>query len=205
VEWRDDAVRVGSRRYPSIGTGIGETVPLLTRTGRPKRFFDRIAGQYDRINARIYRREWLDQVRRAIRGGRVLDAGVGTGFTTKHLEAAVGIDLSREMLRRARYRGQLLQADFMHPPFRDATFETIVFAGSLYYLPSAAEGLRIAAELLGHGGRVVILSPATLLLSPFVPIFTEQDYRDFMDRAGLRLLSYERLNWAACLVIAVKP
>ncbi len=178
---------------------------LLTGPGRPKRFFDRLASRYDRINARLYKREWLDRVRDAIRGERVLDVGVGTGFTTNHLDGAVGIDLSREMLRRARYRGHLVQADFTRPPFRGPTFDTVVFAGSLYYLASAAEGLRIAEGLLRHGGRVVILSPATPLLSPFVPIFTESDYTAFFQWAGLRPLSYERLNWAACLVIAEKP
>ena len=178
---------------------------LLTGPGRPKRFFDRIASRYDGINARLYKREWLDRVRDAIRGERVLDVGVGTGFTTNHLANAVGIDLSREMLRRAHYRGHLVQADFMHPPFRGPGFDTVVFAGSLYYLPSALEVLRIAEGLLRPGGRVVILSPATLLLAPFVPIFTESDYREFMEGARLRDVSYERLNWAACLVVAEKP
>ena len=178
---------------------------LLTGPGRPKRFFDRIASRYDGINARLYEREWLDRVRDAIRGERVLDVGVGTGFTTNHLADAVGIDLSREMLRRAHYRGHLVQADFMHPPLGGPGFDTVVFAGSLYYLPSAVEGLRIAEDLLRPGGRVVVLSPATRLLAPFVPIFTESDYREFMERARLRRVSYDRLNWAACLVVAEKP
>ena len=180
-------------------------MPLLTKSGRPKRFFDGLAAHYDRINARIYKREWLDRVRHAVKGERVLDVGVGTGFTTCHLENPVGIDLSREMLRRARYRGHIAQADFMRPPFRGPTFDTIVFAGSLYYLPSATEGVRIAADLLRPGGRLVVLSPATLVLAAFVPVYTESDYREFAAHAGLRLVSYERLNWAACLVIAEKP
>ena len=178
---------------------------LLTGPGRPKRFFDGIAARYDRINARLYKREWLDRVRGAIQGERVLDVGVGTGFTTNHLAEAIGIDLSREMLRRAHYRGHIVQADFMHPPFRGPGFDTIVLAGSFYYLPSALEGLRIAESLIRPGGRIVILSPATRVLAPFVPIFSKSDYRELMDRARLHLVSYTRLNWAACLVVAEKP
>src|SRR5437899_11964955 len=116
-----------------------------------------MAARYDGINARIDKREWLGRVRDAIRGERVLDVGVGTGFTTDHLADAVGIDLSREMLRRARYRGHIVQADFMHPALRGPGFDSVVFVGSLYYLPSALQGLRIAKGLPRPRRRVVIL------------------------------------------------
>lgn len=180
-------------------------MPLVRGASSTRRFFDRIAPWYDRINARIYKPEWLERVRSEIRGDRVLDVGVGTGFTTGHLDGAVGIDLSREMLQRARYRGHLIRADLMRPPFRALWFDTIVFAGSFYYLPSPDRGARIAAELLRAGGRMIILSPATLLLAPFVNVYARRDYREILDQAGLRLLRYERLNWATCLVIAEKP
>lgn len=178
-------------------------MPLLSGSRRARRFFDRLAPVYDWINARIYKPEWLAKVRAALHG-RVLDVGVGTGFTTGHLENAVGIDLSREMLRRARYRGQLLRANFVRPPFRDASFDSVVLAGSFYYLPDPGEGARTAARLLRPGGSVVILSPATWLLAPFVPIYSRAEYEAFLERAGLRLTSYERLNWSACLVTGTK-
>lgn len=178
-------------------------MPLLSGSRRARRFFDRLAPAYDRINARIYRPEWLAKVRAALHG-RVLDVGVGTGFTTAHLGDAVGIDLSAEMLARATYRGHLLRADFMRPPFRDAVFDTVVLAGSFYYLHDPKEGLAVAARLLRAGGSVVILSPATWSLAPFVPIYSQADYRTLMDGAGLRLASYERLTWAACLVTGTK-
>jgi SAM-dependent methyltransferase len=178
-------------------------VPLLSGSRRARRFFDRLAPLYDWINARIYKPQWLAKVRSGLRG-RVLDVGVGTGFTTGHLEDAVGIDLSAEMLRRARYRGHLLRADFTRPPFRDASFDTVVLAGSFYYLPGPQEGMSTAARLLGPGGIVVLLSPATWALAPFVPIYSPKEYETFMTRAGLRLRSYERLSWAACLVTGTK-
>jgi len=181
------------------------TVPVVQGAAKALRFFDRIAPWYDRINARIYQRRWLERVRSEIHGLRVLDVGVGTGFTTGHLTASVGIDLSREMLKRARYRGHLVRADVMQPPFRPGTFDTIVFAGSFYYLPNPEAGAAITADLLRPGGRVIILSPATRLLALFVRVYGPEEYRQFMEGAGLRLLRYERLNWAACLVIAERP
>lgn len=178
-------------------------MPLLSGSRRARRFFDRLAPLYDWINGRIYKPEWLAKVRAAMHG-RVLDVGVGTGFTTGHLEDAVGIDLSAQMLRRARYRGHLLRANFMRPPFRDAAFDTVVLAGSFYYLPDPEEGMRVAARLLRPGGTVVILSPATHALALVVPVYAREGYEAFMGAAGLRLVSYERLNWAACLVTGTK-
>ncbi len=178
-------------------------MPLLSGYRRARRFFDRLAPVYDWINRRIYKPEWLAKVRAQLTG-RVLDVGVGTGFTTGHLADAVGIDLSAEMLRRARYRGHLLRANFVRPPFRDVTFDTVVLAGSFYYLPDPREGAATAARLLRPGGTVAILSPATWALSPFVPVYSPEEYESFLAAAGLRLTSYERLNWAACLVIGTK-
>ena len=180
-----------------------DDVRLVRGASNARRFFDRLAPWYDRINARIYKPEWREKARAALRG-RVLDVGVGTGFTTGHLEGAVGLDLSWEMLRRARYAGELVRGNFLSPPLRANTFDTIVFAGSFYYLDDAMKGLRIARELLRDSGRVVVLSPATRWLGLAVPVHSDQDYRSLFDSTGFTLESYERLNWAACLVIARK-
>lgn len=175
-------------------------MPLLSTPSRAKRFFDRLAPAYDRINTRIYREAWRSRIRGEILGPRVLDVGVGTGFTTGHLETAVGIDLSLEMLHRARHRGQLVRADFLLAPFRDTTFDTVLFAGSFYYLGDPLAGMREAARLLRPGGRILLLSPATILLAPMVRVYSPEQYEAMMARAGIRMERYDRLNWAACFV-----
>src|SRR5207302_10960346 len=141
---------------------------------------------YGRINARIYQRKWLERMRAEIHGLRVLDVGVGTGFTTGHLTASVGIDLSREMLKRARYQGHLIRADVMHPPFRPGVFDTIVFAGSLYYFPSPEAGPTITGNLLRCGSRVTLLSRTTRLPPLFVPVYCPWESRQLVEDTGLR-------------------
>lgn len=186
--------KVASRRFE----------PLLSHPWRARRLFDGIAPLYDRINALLYKPEWLREVRSRLRGPRVLDVGVGTGHTTDHLDGAVGIDLSREMLRRARYRGTLLRADILRPPFRPESFDTIVLAGSFYYLPDPRTTMRAIANLLRSGGTVVMLSPATRLLAPFVWIPSPEEYEQFLHEAGMHLEAYERLGRVACLVVGRK-
>src|SRR5207244_6426022 len=110
------------------------------------------------------------------------------------------IDLSREMLKRARYRGHLVRADVMQPPFRPGSFDTIVFAGSFYNLPSPEAGAAITANLLRPGGRVIVLSPATTLLALFVRVYRPEEYRQFMEGAGMRPVRYVPSNRASCLV-----
>src|SRR5881396_3520889 len=100
-------------------------MPLVHGQARTRRFFDWLAPRYDVINAIIFRPEWRAMVRDAFLPGRVLDVGVGTGYSTADVTAAVGIDLSPEMVSRAKsYRGDLVLADAMTPPFRPGSFTT---------------------------------------------------------------------------------
>src|SRR5207302_8634880 len=112
VLFADSARAFKSRR------AIRTTVPVVRVAAKALRFFDRIAPWYDRINARLYQRQWLERVRAEMHGLRALDVGVWTGFTPEHLTASVGIDVPRLMLKRARYQGHLIRADVMDPPFR---------------------------------------------------------------------------------------
>jgi ubiquinone/menaquinone biosynthesis C-methylase UbiE len=182
---------------------MGSAVPLVRGASRARRFFDRLAPSYDRINARLYKPEWRERVRSALRG-RVLDVGVGTGFTTGHLPDGVGLDLSWEMLQRAHYAGRLVRGDFQAAPFRPQTFDTIVFAGSFYYLDDPERALHTANRLLRDGGRIVILSPASRWLSAAVAVYSPRDYRRMFETTGFITESYERLNWAACFVTGRK-
>ena len=180
-------------------------MPIVRGQTRTRKLFDWLAPSYDLFNRIIFRPEWRVMVAESFLAGRVLDVGVGTGFTTRDLVGAVGIDISREMISRARdYRGDLVLADAMAPPFRPGSFSTIACAGSFYYLPDPATALRGFFRLLADGGRVVLLSPEAWFLRPIVHVFRRREYEDLAREAGFVLRRCETLRGVACLVVMEK-
>ncbi|WP_432978365.1 class I SAM-dependent methyltransferase [Dactylosporangium sp. CA-233914] len=101
-------------------------------------------------------------------GGRVLDAGCGTGRALPALRAAVGpagtvigLDLTPQMLDVARTRAEpLILGDARRLPFADAALDAIFAAGLVMHLPDPTEGLRELARATAPGGRLVLFHPS---------------------------------------------
>ena len=99
----------------------------------------------------------------------VLDIGSGAGQILGHLikicqpEARlVGIDLSHEMLRRARNRLRsdrpvFVSADMTQLPFADSSFDCITCGWVIEHLPQPAPGLNEFHRVLQPGGSVLML------------------------------------------------
>ncbi|MET9494245.1 methyltransferase domain-containing protein [Streptomyces sp. NPDC006552] len=104
-------------------------------------------------------------------GGRVLDAGCGTGRALPPLRAAVGpsgvvlgADLTAAMLEAAvaagRDRaGQLLHTDVGRLPLRPGVLDAVFGAGLISHLPRPAENLRELARTVRPGGRLALFHP----------------------------------------------
>jgi SAM-dependent methyltransferase len=107
---------------------------------------------------------------------RVLDAGTGNGrylrVLQKHVDPdaeLVGCDLSIGMLRRAAQRlkngkARLLTADVTRLPYKDGTFDAVVFGWVLEHLQDQIEGLKELARVLKPGGRVLLMTTEHTLL-----------------------------------------
>ncbi len=101
---------------------------------------------------------------------RILDVGSGAGQIVRHLlryadrDATIsGIDISPEMLRRARGRlkndrPQFLSADLAHLPFADGAFDCVTCGYVLEHLPEAKSGLSELARVMSPGGRMLLLT-----------------------------------------------
>src|SRR6476660_4821477 len=102
--------------------------------------------------------------------GRVLEVGVGTGLSLpaygRHLEI-VGIDLSPEMLEKARERvvverlsnvTGLYEMDAGDLKFDDATFDTVVAMYVMTVVPDPEKVMRELSRVCRPGGEVLIVN-----------------------------------------------
>jgi ubiquinone/menaquinone biosynthesis C-methylase UbiE len=95
---------------------------------------------------------------------KILLSGVGTGLDFPFLNACheyTSLDLTAEMLVRARYRASRLrmewvQGDSMALPFADEIFDCVVLHLIVAVVPQPERCLAEAARVLKPGGRVLI-------------------------------------------------
>lgn len=141
--------------------------------------FDEIAGRYDLLNHVLsvnVDRLWWRRTARAFRhilrrsDARVLDLCCGTGDMALALRkqsppdanAYFGADFSHQMLRRgaAKFTGKGLiavEADALHLPFADRSFDLVVSAFGFRNLANYNAGLREIHRVLAPGGEFGIL------------------------------------------------
>lgn len=150
--------------------------------------FSGIAGKYDLLNHLLslnIDKAWRRKVRRELQetlshsDATVLDVACGTGDLSIELRRdaeakVIGTDFCRPMLAIAREKsGQLglpyVEADAMHLPFADESFDALTIAFGLRNLPSVEGGLTELFRVLKPSGRLVILE----FSSPVVPGFRQ--------------------------------
>lgn len=161
--------------------------------------------------------------------GCVLLVAVGTGVDIRHFPPGcniIGIDISREMLRKASarcqcYRGSLslVQADALSLCFADDSFDTVVTSCTMCSVPDPVRALRELYRVLKPGGQLLMFehmrSRNTILglALDMMTLFTRRSGTD-MNRdtlgntvaAGFRITRIESIFLDIILSIhAVKP
>jgi SAM-dependent methyltransferase len=110
------------------------------------------------------------------RGQRVLDVGCGPGgilaLLARDLDRApFGVDLNQDLLRNATPAGNVARADGAVLPFRDETFDLVLFRLVLRHTSARAKLLAEAARVVRLGGIVcaVDVDEATIAFDPEPP------------------------------------
>lgn len=129
----------------------------------PKAYYDRFSENYEKGRDRGYH-AILDDLEASLVtpfaiGGRVLEAGCGTGLVLSRIGARsrVGADISSGMLARARARGhRVVQSDLTRLPFRDGAFDVVCSFKVLAHVPDRAAALAELARVTRPGGKLVL-------------------------------------------------
>ncbi len=121
----------------------------------------------------------------------LLDIGTGAGHVLllmgDQVDAAIGIDYSREMLSVARHNlfraglrnCQVRQADMMNLPFEDGSFAAATLNMVLHFAERPDATIKEAARVLRPGGRLVVVD------------FAPHDLADLRDEQAHRWLGFD--------------
>ena len=157
-------------RGPLGGTLAAKSMPDMDETS-VLTAYRRWAPIYDHTFGRIAaegRRQAVELINTFT--GRVLEVGVGTGLSLplykRHLEI-VGIDLSPDMLEKARARVAkegldhvtgLYEMDAGHLTFSDASFDTVVAMYVMTVVPEPVRVMKELARVCKPGGEVILVN-----------------------------------------------
>lgn len=116
--------------------------------------------------------------------GQALDAGCGTGRYSKFLHSlgysVTGVDLSRDMLRKARVNNKqinFVEGDLTALPIENNSIDLVISALTLTHLPDMSIAISEFARVVKVGGHVVISD-----IHPWLVALGGQ--ADFYDKAG---------------------
>mgnify|MGYP001591756346 CR=1 FL=1 len=136
-------------------------------------------------------------------GQSVLDIGCGTGELLKAIYAAqprlqllAGIDLSPDMLARAREKLSAIPAVELHVdsaeriPYPDKHFHAVTMTGMIHYLPHPLRALTEVRRVLAPGGMVVAIDMAADFFLMRAGFFL----RRFLNPAAQHLYSLDEIT-----------
>jgi cyclopropane-fatty-acyl-phospholipid synthase len=134
-----------------------------------RRNFDASVSAYDAYEhltgrfSTLTRLLWTEMASRGPESpGPILDAGAGSGVSTRelatHVPRVVALDISRGMLRK-NPGSERVQADFDSLPFPSDTFDAVAYTASLFLVPEPGRAVEEAARTLRDGGVIGAVAP----------------------------------------------
>jgi SAM-dependent methyltransferase len=137
----------------------------MTTTPSTQEYYDRFSAGYENERDRGYHK-LIDQLELELvckygTGKDVFEAGCGTGLLLREAalvaRSAVGLDLSRGMLRPARERGlKVVQGSLTDVPLPSASFDVVYSMKVLAHVPPIERAVAELARLVRPGGHLLL-------------------------------------------------
>ncbi len=182
-------------------------IELSDHKRRVASVYNLAAPGYDKPAVRFFRlcAQLLVDTAELQRGQRILDIATGTGAALLLAARAVGsagwvtgIDIAEDMLAQAQANisqeklenVNLLIADADHLPFEDSSFDAVLCASSIFFLPDLAAALREWVRGVRPGGVVAFQGYGDTAFEPQSTLFSWQrltapdDYHSLLEETG---------------------
>jgi ubiquinone/menaquinone biosynthesis C-methylase UbiE len=170
---------------------------------RVMRRYDATARSYDELYCEEQEAKYLKALERVdVAGIAVLDVGCGTGLLFSHIadaaQAVLGVDISRELLLRAKEQAvkfrniYLIKADADHLPFQNGFFSVVFAFTVLQNMPKPKETLSEVKRVTKSDGDIVVTG--------LKKAFSIETFSGLLERAGLDVVSMETDTALKCYV-----
>jgi ubiquinone/menaquinone biosynthesis C-methylase UbiE len=176
---------------------------------RVMRRYDATARSYDELYGEEQEAKYLKALERVdVAGSAVLDVGCGTGLLFSYIadaaQAVLGVDISRELLLRAKEQAvkfrniYLIKADADHLPFQNGFFSVVFAFTVLQNMPKPKETLAELERVSKSGGSIVVTG--------LKKAFSLSEFTCMLEDAGLMVVSFVDDEALKCyLAVAVQP
>lgn len=192
-------------------------MPTRQRSDRVSQFYRRIGthgwreSDYFTFSVRSpVLRRWIAS-RLPAKRMKILSVGCGTGELENHLSElrhhVFGLDLSRQMLERARGGGLelLVQAECQRLPFGADSFDVVMFVESIGYLQMPAAFVEAGRVLKKHGRLLVTTYSGSVKVHAPYAKFGLNEIASLLTAAGLRVAEHRFLNAKRASVAEAQP
>jgi ubiquinone/menaquinone biosynthesis C-methylase UbiE len=190
-------------------------MPTKKRSSRTSRFYSRIGnnGWHESdyftfsVRSAAFRRWIASQMPE--KGMKILSIGCGTGELENHLSElrhhVVGLDMSRQMLERARDSGLklLVHADAQFLPFSVDSFDVVMFMESVGYLHMPTAFIEAWRVLKKHGRLLTTTYSNAVRVHSAYTKFCLNEIASSLSAAGFRVEDHRFLDAKRTSVVEV--
>ena len=160
--------------------------------------------RYNRKYSKAYQLWWTRKMLSFIKPenlkGKILDNGCGIGShfeeLSKHSEFLVGLDMSEQMIHKARRRmDRSILGDSQRLPFGNEHFDLVFSRSLLHHLPDPESSISEIARVLKHNGEAVFSDTNSSILSSIPRKIAKKEgkhfsdsHKDFNDKELIRII-----------------
>jgi len=119
-------------------------------------YYDSISKGYDELYMEEQFKKFHNLRHLLPKKGLILDIGCGTGFITKQLENAIGIDYSIGMLKLCPKNLRLICADMANLPFKDNSFDCVFSLTALQDSKDVKKAIDEIKRVLKPNGKIIL-------------------------------------------------